>query len=309
MRAPASAQASLPDRPLLTSRWYDVDGLRLHARVGGQGPPVALVHGYGVSGTYMLPLARVLARLHTVFVPDLPGHGRSQRPRKSPDIGDLADALGRWLDAAQLDRPVVVANSMGCQTVTELALRRPDRVGPMVLIGPTVEPGRRALRHHIFGGLRESAREPAPLVALAARDTASRSIAPLLAAARSALGDRIEDRLPLLRQLSVVVYGDRDGFVSREWAERVAELLPRGRLVVVPGEPHAVHYTRPELVAGIVCRLLLEEAEYGGCELARGFPHRDVAASEPDEARVGKKALPFLGDRHRYEPVALSPHE
>ena len=70
-----------------------------------------------------------------------------------------------------------------------------------------------------------------------------------------------EDRLPLIEERTLVVYGDKDSFVGREWAERVAMLLPRGRLRIVSGEPHAVHYTRPELVAGIVCELLVEELE------------------------------------------------
>lgn len=263
---------------LLDSRWYEVGGLRLHVRAGGTGSAVVLVHGYGVSGRYMLPLARMLVGRNAVFVPDLPGHGRSERPLKAPDIGDLAEALGCWLDAAELERPAFVANSMGCQTVTELALRHPDRVGPMVLIGPTVEPNRRALRHQLFGGLRESAREPGALTVLAVRESTGRDIGPLLAAARSAFADRIEERLPLIEQPTVVVYGDRDGFVSRAWAEKVVTLLPQGRLVVVPGEPHAVHYTRPELVADILSGVLLEEGEHRPGEFAWSLPHRHVPA-------------------------------
>jgi len=42
------------------------------------------------------------------------------------------------------------------------------------------------------------------------------------------------------------------------WAERVAALLPRGRLVVVPGATHVVHYTRPEVVADLVQGLVEE---------------------------------------------------
>jgi pimeloyl-ACP methyl ester carboxylesterase len=48
---------------------------------------------------------------------------------------------------------------------------------------------------------------------------------------------------------------------GREWAEQVVALLPRSALVVIPGEPHAVHYTRPQLVAGIVRERLLEVSE------------------------------------------------
>src|SRR6266516_6720609 len=135
------------------SRWLEVFGLGIHARVGGQGAPVVLVHGYGVSGSYMLPLAQSLAPSFSVFALDLPGYGRSQRPRISLGIGDLTVALAGWLDAAGLQCPAFVANSMGCQIVTELAVRLPERVGPMVLVGPTVDPRRRAARHQLRDGL------------------------------------------------------------------------------------------------------------------------------------------------------------
>src|SRR6266536_6087030 len=216
----------------LVSQWLEVFDLRMHARVGGEGAPVVLVHGYGVSGTYMLPLAESLAPSFSVFAPDLPGYGRSQRPRAPLDIPGLAAALAAWLDAAGLLRPAFVANSMGCQVVTELALRQPGRVGPLVLIGPTVDPQRRGARHQLLGGLRDAAREPRSLLALAARDDAVLGIGALLATARSALADRIEQRLPLIDQPTVVVRGEKDGFVGASWAERATALLSRGRLVV-----------------------------------------------------------------------------
>jgi 2-hydroxy-6-oxonona-2,4-dienedioate hydrolase len=233
--------------------WIDVGGRRVRTVVAGSGPPVVLVHGYGVSGTYMLPLARTLSALSlAAYVPDLPAHAAG--------IRDLADALGAWVDAVRIVRPLFVANSMGCQIVTDLAARHSENVGPMVLVGPTVDPARRAARRQLVGALRDSAREPLSLVVLAVRETGV-GIGPLLATARAALADRIEERLPLIRQPTVVVYGDADGFLGREWAREVTALLPRGRLVVVPGEPHAVHYTRPQLVAGIVRDLLVEERE------------------------------------------------
>src|SRR5206468_449697 len=149
----------------LTSRWLDVRGLRIHARTGGGGTPVVLLHGYGVSGTYMLPLGRSLAPSSSVFVPDLPGFGRSEQPPTPLGIPDLASALTDLLDAAELQCPAFVANSMGCQVVTELAVRLPGRVGPIVLIGPTVDPHRRSARRQLIDGLRDAAREPGSLLA------------------------------------------------------------------------------------------------------------------------------------------------
>jgi 2-hydroxy-6-oxonona-2,4-dienedioate hydrolase len=233
----------------------------VHAHSGGEGPPVVLVHGYGVSGRYMLPLARILASHCSVFAPDLPGHGRSELSVAPLGIGGLADSLGDWLHVAGLERPAFVANSMGCQVITALAVRRPERVGPMVLVGPTIDPGRRSGRHQIFGAMRDAAHEPALLVALAGREWVG-NLGQLRTLARSVLADRIEERLPAIEQPTVVVWGEKDGLVSREWAEQAAGLLPRGRLVVVPGEPHAIPYTDPSLLGGIVRELIAEEAEH-----------------------------------------------
>jgi pimeloyl-ACP methyl ester carboxylesterase len=274
-----SASSSHPQSgdPIRTV-WSTVRGARMHAVATGEGPPVVLVHGYGVSGTYMLPLARELASTCTVLVPDLPGQGKSDPLPALQSIADLGDVLDEWLRANAITRPCLVANSLGCQVVTDLAARYPASAGPLVLVGPMVDPERRAARHQIFAALRDSAREPLSLVAIAARDGATASTRMLLSTARVALADRIEDRLPLIEQPTVVVRGGRDGFVTARWAQRVAALLPNGRLVVVPGEAHAVQYTRPDLVAGIVGELLVEEREDDLGRLGGRFEHRDVAA-------------------------------
>jgi 2-hydroxy-6-oxonona-2,4-dienedioate hydrolase len=258
--------------------WSEVDGSRMHAVVLGAGPPVVLVHGYGVSGNYMRPLARTLAPSFSAFIPDLPGQGKSARLEGQTTIAALADAVGGWIDVHELIRPAVVANSMGCQIVTDLAARRPDAVGSMVLIGPTVDPARRRAPHQLLDALRDSSREPFALLLRAARDDAGVGIRMLLSTGRAVLADRIEERLPSIEQPTVVVYGENDGFVGPDWAERVAALLPRGRLVFVEDEPHAVHYTRPDLIATIVAELVEEEEHVRG-ELAGRLEHRDVPAA------------------------------
>jgi 2-hydroxy-6-oxonona-2,4-dienedioate hydrolase len=293
----------------LTSRRLDVSGLRVHVRVGGAGTPVVLLHGYGVSGSYMVPLARSLAPSFSVFVPDLPGFGRSGQPRKPLSIGELASALADLLETVGLERPAFVANSMGCQVVTELAVRRPDCAGPLVLVGPTVDPQRRNARRQLLGGLRDAAREPGSLLARTARDDARFGVGALLATARSALADRIEDRLPLITQPALVVRGERDGFVGQSWAETAAALLPRGQLVVVPRQPHAVHYTRPDLIAGMVDALVAEEVEQVSGQLPWRFPHRYVAAVEPHQPGSRQDALPFRSDPGWKQPVVVAPNE
>jgi pimeloyl-ACP methyl ester carboxylesterase len=225
----------------------------------------------------MLPLAEALARWFSVFVPELPGSGRSQKPPTPLGVGGLAESLAGCMDALQLERPAFVANSLGCQVVTEFAVRLPARVGPLTLIGPTIDPDQRRAPRQVSRAIRDLRREPLSLLTHPAQDGVM-GVRALRAIARSALADRIEDRLPLIEQPTLVLRGSHDPFVSAAWAERVAALLQRSRLVVVPGEPHAVHYTRPTLVGELIRDYLLEEGQETGGQLVGSLPHWYVAA-------------------------------
>ena len=77
------------------------NGATLHVQVGGQGPAVLLLHGYGETGDMWAPLAAELVRDHTVVAPDLRGMGLSSRPEggydkktQGQDIAGVLDALG-----------------------------------------------------------------------------------------------------------------------------------------------------------------------------------------------------------------------
>ena len=95
----------------------------------------------------------------------------------------------------------------------------------------------------------------------------------------------------------MVVRGGDDRFVGRAWAERVAGLLPRGRLVLVPREAHAVHYTRPELIAGIVRDLLcprnesMKSATSSGASSIGTWPQDRRASRESGSVRCHSPAI------------------
>jgi len=183
----------------LSSHVVRVRGLRVHARVGGldrDGPPLVLVHGLGVSSTYLEPLARELAATACVLAPDLPGYGRSERPPSVPGVAELATALSDWLEAIGVARAVVLGNSLGCQIAVELAVREPDRVEALVLVAPTVDPHARGWARQGWRLLVDCSREPLPLLAVIAREYATFGPRRLAATARSALGDAIEEKLP-----------------------------------------------------------------------------------------------------------------
>lgn len=127
----------------LSDSWIRVDGQHWHARAstGRQrgSCPVVLVHGFGISSSYFVPLGERLAPRFDVYAPDLPGHGKSDTPPEPLDIVGLSDALRRWVLAMRLERVCLIAHSMGCQVAVELAAHNPELVDRLVLIGPTID--------------------------------------------------------------------------------------------------------------------------------------------------------------------------
>lgn len=223
----------------------------------------------------MLPLAQSLALSFSVFAPDLPGHGRSQRPRTPLGIADLAAAVAWWLDAAGLRRPAFLANSMGCQILTELAVRLPWRVGPMVLIGPTVDPECRATRYQLLGGLRDAGREPRSLLALA---------------------DRIEQRLPLIAQPTLVVRGEHDGVVGQRWAERALPCYPAvgsssSRVNPTPSITRGPISLRGSSGSSSSRKASKQQASSLGASHIGTCPHRRRTSREPGRIRCHSAAI------------------
>src|SRR4029079_3231479 len=117
----------------------EVQGRPVFVRRGPEVPgsvPLVHVHGFTVSGSYLLPTARALAHRATTVVPDLPGYGQSAAWGHALGIPSLAWVLLEVLDTLGLERVVLVGNSMGGPVCLEVAHSAPERVAGIVLASP-----------------------------------------------------------------------------------------------------------------------------------------------------------------------------
>jgi 2-hydroxy-6-oxonona-2,4-dienedioate hydrolase len=248
----------------LESRWTRVEGLPVHARVSADlapfgSLPVVLVHGIGVASRFMVPVAELLAPHHPVYAPDLPGFGASEKPNRVLNVAELADALAGWTRAIGLERVAFLGNSFGCQIVADLTLRYPQLVERVVLQGPTIDPAAREAKRQIARLLANSRREPPSHGLISAREYLRCGWRRLAKTFRYALEDRIEEKLPQVQVPTLVVRGSRDPIVPQRWAEEASHLLPRGRLVVIPGAPHTVVYDAPLELTRVLLPFLSDE--------------------------------------------------
>ena len=155
--APAQVQ---PFPPTFRTQDIAVNGTTIHVRVGGGGPAVVLLHGYGETGDMWTPLAADLMRDHLVIVPDLRGLGLSAKPAGGYDKKTQAEDVAGVLDALKVRKADLVTHDIGNMVGFAFAAGHRDRVGRFVLMDapiPGVGPWEEILKnpllwHFRFGG-------------------------------------------------------------------------------------------------------------------------------------------------------------
>ena len=157
---PAAAQVMSFPGDFRTQEVTTADGATIHLRVGGQGPAVMLIHGFGDTGDMWAPLAAELARDHTVVVPDLRGMGLSSHPAGGYDKRTQAADVRAVLTHLGLDRAVIVGHDLGTMVAYAYAARYPDQTEQLVVMDapiPGIPPWDDLVRHPLlwhfsFGG-------------------------------------------------------------------------------------------------------------------------------------------------------------
>src|SRR5262249_2092459 len=117
----------------LDERFADVRGVRMRYFVGGEGPPLILVHGLGGAASDWTGLAPHLVRSHRLLISGLPGHGGAPPVAGVSGLEPFADRVAAVAEREGMLPAPVVGHSLGGMVVLRLALRRPDAVRALVL--------------------------------------------------------------------------------------------------------------------------------------------------------------------------------
>ncbi|HLK13026.1 MAG TPA: alpha/beta fold hydrolase [Candidatus Binatia bacterium] len=234
---------------------YDVavDGLHVHLAEAGDGPPLVLLHGLGVTHETWEPTIEALAVRWRVIAPDLPGHGRSSKPDAPYTIDFFAGVVRSLGRALGVNEAVVIGNSMGGRIALELAIAYPRFTRALVLAAPA---GDFAPVGRLIAALMEVTVRPAVLrvalpwaIAWALHDADAALRARLAAAparedfphharaVRRALAGVLSVESPDLARVTQpvqLVWGERDRLVPLAFARALRRGLPHARLALLP---------------------------------------------------------------------------
>lgn len=233
---------------------YDSTRLRIHSLRSEDGPherpPVVFLPGLGASAATVVPTARLLDSARDLYLVDLPGLGRSDKPPAALDVEGLADVVIEWLHVLENGPVALVGHSLGSQVAVDLAVRRSDLVERVALVSPTVDAEARSVPKQMARLALDAVREPPSLLRLLTGDYLQAGLGSLLDVGRAAVRDQVERKLPQLRAPTLVVRGGRDPLVPARWAAEICRLVPDAELVVIPRATHAVPYSAPIELAG-----------------------------------------------------------
>ncbi len=269
--------------PELSLRGGEVDGLSLHYVVAGRGPAVVLLHGLGGFAESWRGTIDRLASRATVFALDLPGFGRSAKPRTTYSLTYFARAVHGFLDAMGIAQASLVGHSLGAAVGVTYALTHPARVERVALVAGLV-PGftfRTSWRHRlillpVIGETLSLCGRPSIIKAALARcfhkprksdvdflvdhDYAVRATpaarAAWLAAARHMRTDFVTRRGDYRRAIGtldlpvLLVHGRQDPAVPAHHASEVATGLPRVTVRWVDACGHFPHLEHARTVNG-----------------------------------------------------------
>jgi pimeloyl-ACP methyl ester carboxylesterase len=116
------------------TQMVETNGTNLYVRMGGEGPAVVLLHGFGDTGDMWAPLAADLAKDHTVIVPDLRGMGLSAHPDTGYTKRNQATDIAGVMDALKVQKADLVTHDIGNMVGYALAAQYPDRISRWVVI-------------------------------------------------------------------------------------------------------------------------------------------------------------------------------
>jgi pimeloyl-ACP methyl ester carboxylesterase len=280
----------------------DIDGRSVnYVDLGaGEREPIVFVHGLGGQWQNWLENLPRAAQERRVVALDLPGFGLSAMPRERITIsgyGRTVDALCERLGLGKVD---IVGNSMGGYIGAEVAIQFPERVDQLLLVSaagvtsadlahaPILTLGRvataiathtaaqdrqlaaRPRSRHI--ALQFVARHPSLLKADLAYEGLFKGTGKpgFMDALRASLDYDFRDRLPEIRQPTLIVWGEKDSIIPVRDAHEFERLIPDSRKVVMKDTGHIAMAERPGAFNDLMMEFLAERGRAEEKEPAAG---------------------------------------
>ncbi|OGG16231.1 hypothetical protein A3D05_05015 [Candidatus Gottesmanbacteria bacterium RIFCSPHIGHO2_02_FULL_40_24] len=234
-------------------------------------PYILILHGWNLSGKRFTPLVKFLNRMNfRAFSPDLPGFGRTQKPKKFYMLDDYCRFVNSFLDLKKINSVVLVGHSFGGRIAIKMAARYPQKIKAVILTGtPGLLPVKK-VKVLFFLGLAKAGR----LIFLLPFLSVLKKIFQKLLYRLSGAADyyHTDQRMRLTFQNIVredlrgylteigkpvfLLWGGRDRIVSPKIAVEMKNLVKGSELQIVDTQGHDFPYINPQIFSKKIAQFL-----------------------------------------------------
>ena len=228
----------------------DVNGVRIHSEIAGQGEPLMLIHGFSGTGAAWTPVKEALAAKFKLILVDMRGHGQSTNPGKTFTHRDSARDMLGVMDKLGIQTIKAMGISSGGMTLLHMATQQPDRVEAMALIGATIyfpEQARVIMRKTNPDNI-----PPAAMERFRKQHVRGDEQIRQLRTNFRDFKDSYEDMnftgplLSTIKARTLIVHGDRDEFFPVSIPVEMYRSIPRSFLWIIPNGGHVPIFGAPK---------------------------------------------------------------
>lgn len=231
---------------------------QLYYRTVGQGSPLVLIHGFGVSGYIWQLMLPYLAQRHQVFIIDLPGYGKSTftPPWR---LREMAPLLITWLRELNLSSVALMGHSMGGAIALHISASAPELVERLVLVSAAGIPLNAHLSHLVLRSIRSFFQQgngsyPSELI----QDVLQPRPLLFWQTAQEMMHSDFRAEIAANKIPTLIIWGEQDVFLPISLGRALHAALPHATFVTLPNTGHRPMLAFPELVSTMVLSFLAE---------------------------------------------------
>lgn len=253
----------------MTEKEIRLKGIQLSYKEAGKGRPIILLHGWGSSSAAFLKTQEYLAKNgFKIYVPDLPGFGKSASLPSAWGVGEYADLVLQFADSLSLDKFFLIGHSFGGRISIKLTVNHPEKALGLVLCSTAGV--RRPLKRFIFFVFAKLGKMLFSLPGLCLFQKPSRKLLYFLARERDyyqaqgvmretmkkVISEDFTLDLAKIKIPTLIIWGANDKVTPTTHAKILKEKIKGSVLKIVPSATHKLPYEKPEVFSRLVTEFL-----------------------------------------------------
>lgn len=249
----------------MEERKIKINDLEVNFKIGGEGMPLLILHGWGGSSDSWLKVQEILSlRGVEVICPDLPGFGKSQMPIAIWGTENYADFILNFAKAVGLERFFLLGHSFGGGVAARFAAQFPEKIESLILCGSAI------VRKRKLTFRQKSARFLAKIGRVFAKLSFAKRLIYRIAGSRDYFeaqgimkevfkkitAEDLTSFSASIKTPTLIIWGQNDKVLPVNDAFLLNKMIPDSEIEIIPGAKHGPQFTHPERLSEIILNFI-----------------------------------------------------